>query len=75
VLEFDRVPGFSGKSSPFQFGLPSLICDFEELYRYLVDDFVIQYCRSVKGRNFALKTEDYFGRKGKRQLPRAPELI
>jgi len=23
-------------------GKPSLVCDFQELYRYLVDDFVIQ---------------------------------
>lgn len=29
-------------------GKPSLICDFMELYRYLVDDFVIQYCRRLK---------------------------
>lgn len=26
-------------------GKPSLICDFQELYRYLIDDFVIQYCK------------------------------
>lgn len=49
-------------------GKPSLICDFQELYRYLVDDFVIDYCRSVKASDFVLKTEAYSSNKiGKRQ--------
>ena len=25
---------------------PSLVCDFQELYRYLIDDFLIQYCKN-----------------------------
>jgi len=25
-----------------EFGKPSLVCDFQELYRYLIDDFIIQ---------------------------------
>jgi CRISPR/Cas system-associated endonuclease Cas1 len=29
-------------------GKPSLICDFMELYRYLIDDFVIQYCKRLQ---------------------------
>jgi CRISPR/Cas system-associated endonuclease Cas1 len=44
------------------------VCDFQELYRHLVDDFVIEYCRSVRASDFVLKTEDYsVNRKGKRQ--------
>jgi len=27
-----------------QYGKPSLVCNLQELYRYLVDDFVIHYC-------------------------------
>ncbi len=51
-----------------QFGLPSLVCDFEDLYRYLVDDFLIGYCQSVNAKNFVLKSEDYSSsKKGKRQ--------
>lgn len=52
-----------------EFGKPSLVCDFQELYRYLIDDFVIQYCRKLrKKRDFLLKTEDYSSsRKGKRE--------
>jgi CRISPR-associated protein Cas1 len=50
-----------------QWGLPSLILDFQDLYRYIVDDFVIEYCRSVKNKDFILATDDYSGKKGKRQ--------
>ena len=43
-------------------------CDFQELYRYLIDDFVIDYCKSVKASDFVLKDEDCSAnRKGKRQ--------
>lgn len=49
-------------------GKPSLICDFQELYRYLVDDFVIQYCRKLKKRDFVTKAEDFSTkRKAKRE--------
>jgi CRISPR-associated protein Cas1 len=50
-----------------QFGKPSLICDFEELYRFLIDDFVIGFCRDLKNRDFILKTDNYAGKKDKRQ--------
>jgi CRISPR-associated protein Cas1 len=49
-------------------GKPSLILDFMELYRYLIDDFLIQYCKRLKPRDFVLKTESLStGKKGKRQ--------
>jgi CRISPR/Cas system-associated endonuclease Cas1 len=51
-----------------QFGKPSLVCDFQELYRYLIDDFVIQYCQRLARRDFTLKTEKLSAKKkGKRQ--------
>lgn len=44
------------------------MCDFEELYRYLIDDFVIQYAFSLKEKDFVLKEETFSSnRKGKRQ--------
>ena len=44
------------------------MCDFQELYRYLIDDFVVEYCRTVRANDFVLKEEDYStNRKGKRQ--------
>ena len=49
-------------------GKPSLICDFMELYRYLIDDFVIQYCRKLQKKDFTMKREDFSTtRKGKRE--------
>jgi CRISPR/Cas system-associated endonuclease Cas1 len=39
-----------------------------ELYRYLIDDFVIQYCRKCGKTNFVLKVENFSkNRKGKRE--------
>ncbi len=46
-----------------QFGKPSLVCDFQELYRYLIDDFVIQYCQSLAKRDFMFKGEKLSGQK------------
>jgi CRISPR-associated protein Cas1 len=49
-------------------GKPSLICDFMELYRYLIDDFVIQYCMRLQKKDFIMKREDFSSnRKGKRE--------
>jgi CRISPR-associated protein Cas1 len=51
-----------------QFGKPSLVCDLMELYRYLVDDFIIQYCKAIKKKDFFMQNEDYSNnRKGQRQ--------
>ena len=44
----------------------SLVCDLVELYRYLVDDFLIDYCKSLKPRDFVAKTEKFNDKKGKR---------
>ena len=49
-------------------GKPSLISDFQELYRYLVDDFIIQFCQGLKKQDFILKAETFSsGWKGKRE--------
>ena len=49
-------------------GKPSLVCDFQELYRYLIDDFVIQYCQRLAKRDFLFKTERMSAqKKGKRE--------
>jgi CRISPR/Cas system-associated endonuclease Cas1 len=45
------------KKISVQFGKPSLVCDFQELYRYLMDDFLIQYCQNLKVRDFTVKSE------------------
>ena len=38
-------------------GKRSLVCDFQELYRYLIDDFLINYCQRIIKRDFTVKTE------------------
>ena len=48
---------------------PSLVCDFQELYRYLVEDFLIEFCQDLKVRDFVVKSEwaARGNRKGKRE--------
>jgi len=48
------------------FGRASLVCDFEELYRYLVDDFLIGYRLNIEAKDFTAKDEMYNDKKGKR---------
>jgi CRISP-associated protein Cas1 len=51
-----------------QIGKPSLVCDFQELCRYLIDDFVIHFCQMLAKRDFTFKTEKVSGHKrGKRE--------
>jgi CRISPR-associated protein Cas1 len=45
---------------------PSLVCDFEELYRYLIDDYLLSYCQKLTTKDFCAKTETFNGKKGKR---------
>ena len=50
-----------------QFGKPSLVCDFQELYRHLIDDFLIQYSENLGSNDFIVKNEDLTRKKkGKR---------
>ena len=50
-----------------QYSKPSLVCDFQELYRYLMDNFLIQYCQNLRAKDFIVKTEDMTrNKKGKR---------
>jgi hypothetical protein len=40
-----------------QLGRPSLICDFQELYRYPIDDFLIERCHKLHKKEFVLVTD------------------
>jgi len=63
-----KLEPYLGFLHGIQKGQPSLVCDFQDLYRYLVDDFIIQHWRNADSRDFILKNEDYStNRKGKRQ--------
>ena len=63
-----KLEPYLGFIHSVQWGKPSLICDFQELYRYLIDDFVIGYCQGLRKKDFTIKTEDLSSRKkGKRE--------
>jgi CRISPR/Cas system-associated endonuclease Cas1 len=48
------------------YGRASLTSDLMEVYRFLIDDFLIGFCKSLDRRDFTLREESYQGRKGKR---------
>jgi CRISP-associated protein Cas1 len=51
-----------------QSGKMSLVCDFQELYRAYIDDFIVGYLQNVKRRDFITKTEiSNKRRRGKRE--------
>jgi len=63
-----KLEPYLGFLHGIQFGKPSLVCDFIELYRYLMDDFLVEYARKLKPSHFVIKAEDFSRkRKGKRQ--------
>jgi CRISPR-associated protein Cas1 len=63
-----KLEPYLGFLHGMQKGEPSLVCDFQDLYRYLIDDFVINYCKTVSCADFVLKDEECSAnRKGKRQ--------
>ena len=48
---------------------PSLVCDLMEVYRSLIDNFVIEFSQNLKPKDFILKTEWFStNRLGKRQV-------
>jgi len=63
-----KLEPYLGFLHSLQFGKPSLVCDFQELYRCLIDDFIIQHCQNLKNKDFKMKWENFSSkRKGKRQ--------
>lgn len=63
-----KLEPYLGFLHSVQYGKPSLVCDFMELYRYLIDDFLIEYCRNLSSKDFIVKTENSTRKKkGKRE--------
>jgi len=68
VLKAHLEP-FLGFLHSEQFGKPSLVCDLMELYRYLIEDLVIEFSQKLTKRDFVLKKEWYSSnRLAKRQI-------
>ena len=40
-----------------QFGKPSLVCDFQDLYRPVIDDYLIERCQKLHKKDFVLVTD------------------
>ena len=40
-----------------QFGKPSLVCDFQDLYRYLIDDYLIERGQKLHKKDFVVVTD------------------
>lgn len=63
-----KLEPYLGFIHSMQYGKPSLVCDFMEIYRYLIDDFVIQYCQKIARKDFTIKDEvQSRNKKGKRE--------
>ena len=52
-----------------QFGKPSLVCDMVELYRYLIDSYIIEFSQTLTSKDFTVKSEWFStDRLGKREV-------
>jgi len=52
-----KLEPFLGFIHSLAHGKPSLVFDFKDLYRYLVDNFIIKYFQGLKKKDFTMKTE------------------
>ncbi len=52
-----KLEPYLGFLHSVQFGKPSLVCDFQELYRYLIDDFLIERAKKFHKKDFVLVTD------------------
>jgi len=63
-----KLEPYLGFLHSVQYGKPSLVCDLQELYRHLVDDFVMGFCQGLRDRDFTVKSENVSRRRrGKRE--------
>jgi CRISPR-associated protein Cas1 len=68
VLVRAKLEPYLGFLHSNQMAKIGLVCDFQELYRYLIDDFLIKYCQRISKKDFKMKTEvASHGKKGKRE--------
>jgi CRISPR-associated protein Cas1 len=52
-----KLEPYLGFLHSVQFGKPSLVCDFQELYRYLIDDFLIERRTRFHKNDFVVVTD------------------
>jgi CRISPR-associated protein Cas1 len=61
-----KLEPYLGYLHSTQFGKPSLVCDFQDLYRYLIDDLLIQRCVKLRKKDFIMRTEFWEKLRGRR---------
>jgi CRISPR-associated endonuclease Cas1 len=67
LLKAELEP-FLGYVHAIDHGMPSLVCDFQELYRFLVDDLVLKEAMTLRKKDLSLKYEVVSAvRQGKRE--------
>lgn len=49
-----KLEPYLGFLHSVQYGKPSLVCDFQEMYRYLIDDYLIERCQKLRKKDFVL---------------------
>ena len=57
---------YLGYLHKIEFGRPSMFCDFMELYRHLIDGFLIEFCKNLGPEDFKAKNEKVGKKTGKR---------
>jgi len=57
---------YLGYLHKMELGRPSMVCDFIELYRHLIDGFLIEYCKNLGPKDFCAKNEKIGRKLGKR---------
>jgi CRISPR-associated protein Cas1 len=52
-----KLEPYLGFLHSIAYSKPSLVCDFQELYRYLIDDFLIERYQKLHKKDFVLVTD------------------
>jgi len=52
-----KLEPYLGFLHSIQHGKPSLVCDFQDLYRHLIDDYLIERCRKLRKKDFVVVTD------------------
>ena len=52
-----KLEPYLGFLHSIQYSKPSLVCDFQEIYRYLIDDCLIERCKKLRKKDFVVVTD------------------
>ncbi len=52
-----KLEPYSGFLHSIQHGKPSLVCDVQDVYRYLIDDYLIDRGQNLRKKDFVVVTD------------------